>query len=161
MPGAVVVGQAPNPAIGSAGRPLPQTTVPAGSGPFLRFARAASRPGYSRAGDALTTPSITNPLAAAPGYLRWLDLTFVLSGGTGSAAVLSADGPYNLVSMIQFKDPWGTPLLTGPGYELLYLLHKYGGEGFSPLYHGKTISQLPSWSALTTPGTRTFSTMTA
>src|ERR1700674_1135502 len=107
---------APQPGIGASGRPLPQTTNPAaGSGPFLRYARAASRVGYNVSGVAFGG-QVTNPLAAAPGYLRWLDLTVVSSGGTSAAAVASSDstasGVSNALQLIQFKDPWGTPLLT-------------------------------------------------
>lgn len=152
--------QAPQPAIGAAGRPLPQTTNPQqGSGPFLRYARAASRPGYNVAGTVIAGGQVTQPLAAAPGYLRWLDATFTGVGGTGAAAVIAADGPYNLVSLLQFKDPWGTPLLTGDGYSLLYLLHKYGGQGFNSIYPPNTISQLPSFVAVAVTGNFTFHTM--
>lgn len=147
---------APQPGIGAAGRPQPQTTNPqAGSGPFLRFARAASRPGYNVSGVAFGG-QVTNALAAAPGYLRWLDITLVGAAGTGAAAVASSDstasGVANALQLIQFKDPWGTPLLTGDGMSLCYLLSKYGGQGFSPLYSGNTVTQLPNYSAIGTAG---------
>lgn len=142
---------APNPAVGAAGRPQPQTTNPSQpGGPFLRYAKGASRPGYTRSGDNFGA-QITNPLAAAPGYLRWLDVTIVASGGTSTAAVVAAaDAPYNAVTLVQFKDPWGTPLITGDGYSILYLLNKYAGQGLDPLYPGNTLSQLPSFSAIQT-----------
>jgi hypothetical protein len=152
--------QPAQPAIGAAGRPQPQTTNPQqGSGPFLRYARAASRPGYNVAGTAFNGGQLTQPLAAAPGYLRWLDCTFQAVGGTSAAATLSADGPYNLVALIQFKDPWGTPLITGDGFSIFYLLHKYGGQGFASMYPPNTISQLPSWSAMSTAGNFTWHSM--
>lgn len=148
--------QRANPAVGAAGRPQPQTTNPApGGGPFLRYARAASRPGYSRAGDPFGQ-NITNGLAAAPGYLRYLDVTIQASGGTGTAAVAAADAPYNVGALVQFKDPWGTPLVTGDGYSVFYLLNKYAGQGLSPLYPSNTISQLPSFSAVANTGNFTF-----
>lgn len=151
--------QAPQPGIGASGRPLPQTSNPAaGSGPFLRYARAASRPGYNVSGLTFGA-QITNPLAAAPGYLRWLDVTVVSSGGTSAAAVASADstssGVANTFVLIQLKDPWGTPLLTGDGFSLCYLLSKYGGQGFSPLYNANTTTQLPSYSAIASTGNYT------
>lgn len=147
---------APQPGIGASGRPLPQTTNPqAGSGPFLRYARAASRVGYNVSGTAFGG-QITNPLAAAPGYLRWLDISVIASAGTGAAAVASSDttasGGANALQLIQFKDPWGTPLLTGDGMSLCYLLQKYGGQGFSPIYNGNTVTQLPSYSAVAVTG---------
>src|SRR6267142_5466566 len=146
---------APQPGIGAAGRPQPQTTNPnAGSGPFLRYARAASRPGYNVSGTAFGG-QLTNALAAAPGYLRWLDITLI-AGGAGAAAVASSDstasGVANALQLIQFKDPWGTPLLTGDGMSLCYLLSKYGGQGFSPLYSGNTVTQLPNYSAIAATG---------
>jgi len=147
---------APNAGIGASGRPQPQTTNPAaGSGPFLRYARAASRVGYNQSGTVFGG-QLTNPLAAAPGYLRWLDITVVASGGAGAAAVASSDstasGVANALQLIQFKDPWGTPLLTGDGMSLCYLLQKYGGQGFSPIYNGNTVTQLPSYSAIAATG---------
>jgi hypothetical protein len=147
---------APQPGIGASGRPQPQTTnPPAGSGPFLRYARAASRIGYNVSGIAFGG-QVTNPLAAAPGYLRWLDVTLVASGGSGVAAVASSDssasGVANALQLIQFKDPWGTPLLTGDGFSLAYLLQKYSGQGFAPIYNGNTVTQLPSYSAIATNG---------
>jgi hypothetical protein len=153
MPAAML---APQPGIGAAGRPQPQTTnAPAGSGPFLRYARAASRVGYNVSGTVFGG-QLTNALAAAPGYLRWLDITVVASGGSGVAAVASSDstasGVANALQLIQFKDPWGTPLLTGDGMSLCYLLQKYGGQGFSPIYNGNTVTQLPSYSAIATSG---------
>ncbi len=150
---------APQPGIGASGRPLPQTSnPPAGSGPFLRYARAASRVGYNVSGIAFGG-QVTNPLAAAPGYLRWLDVTVVSSGGTSAAAVASADstssGVANTFTLIQLKDPWGTPLLTGDGFSLCYLLQKYSGQGFSPIYNANTTTQLPSYSAISTAGNYT------
>lgn len=147
---------APQPGIGAAGRPQPQTTnAAAGSGPFLRYARAASRPGYNVSGTAFGG-QITQALAAAPGYLRWLDITIVSSGGSSAAAVASADstasGVANALQLIQFKDPWGTPLLTGDGFSLCYLLNKYAGQGFSSLYPANTATQLPNYSAIATTG---------
>lgn len=147
---------APQPGIGASGRPLPQTTNPAaGSGPFLRYARAAQRPGYNVSGIAFGG-QVTNPLAAAPGYLRYLDITVVASGGTAATAVASSDstasGVARVFDLIQFKDPWGTPLLTGDGFSLCYLLQKYSGQGFAPIYNGNTVTQLPNYSAIATTG---------
>lgn len=150
MPATLAARQA-SPQIGAAGTPQPQTTPQQpGSGPFLRYARAASRPGYNRSGDNFGA-QITNPLAAAPGYLRYLDFQLSAVAGAGATApVAAADAPYNAVQLVQFKDPWGTPLITGGGYELLYILNKYAGQGLSPLYPGNTVSQAPSFAAIQT-----------
>lgn len=151
-------GMAPNPSVGAAGRPQPQTTQQPTQGPFLRHARGASRPGYSI--TSAYSAQITNPLAAAPGYLRYLDLTFAAAAGTTTGAAFQADGPYNLAALVQVRDPWGTPLITGDGYSILYLLSKYAGQGFSPLFSGNTPSQLPSFSTVVAgTGAYTFRSM--
>ena len=151
-------GMMPQPQVGAAGRPQPQTSQQATQGPFLRHARAASRPGYAI--SSAYSAQITNPLAAAPGYLRYLDLTFAAVAGTTTGAAFQADGPYNLATLIQVRDPWGTPLLTGDGYSLLYLLAKYGGQFLSPIYPANTPSQLPSFSTVVaTTGAYTFRSM--
>lgn len=116
-----------NPAINAAGRPQPQTTEDTTSGPFIRHAREASRPGY------VTTPNfasqITLPLPSAPGYLRKLEITVQLTAGTTTTAAFQADGPWNVWSFVSFRDPWATPVFNGPGYEMLYLVPKYSGQG--------------------------------
>jgi hypothetical protein len=102
------------------------------------------------------TATITQPLAAAPGYLRYLDLSFVATAGSGVAAVAAADAPYSVVQIVQLKDPWGTPLITGDGYSILKLLHMYSGQGLSPLSPGNLTSNYPSYSAIATSGNFTF-----
>lgn len=147
MPGFLQTpGMAAQPSVGAAGRPQPQTTQQQTQGPFLRHARAASRPGYST--TVAYGAQITNPLAAAPGYLRYLDLTFAAQAGTTTSAAFQADGPYNLAQLIQVRDPWGTPLITGDGYSLLFLLPKYGGQHLSPIFPANTVSQFPSFSTV-------------
>lgn len=157
MPAAMMTNAA-NPGVGAAGRPQPQTTQENPGGPFLRHARTASRPGYLAAGSTNGVPgyfgsTITNPLAAAPGYLRFLDFLVTSSGSTSTAvSAYAADAPYNFINLVQFKDPWGTPLLTGDGYSLLYLLHKYAGQGLSSVFPAATPSSLPSFFTQTASG---------
>lgn len=159
MPGFMTTpGMSANPNVGAAGRPQPQTTQQRTQGPFLRHARAASRPGYSSV--FAYGAQITNPLAAAPGYLRYLDMTFTANAGTTTGAAFQADGPYNLATLVQVRDPWGTPLITGDGYSVLYLLAKYGGQFLSPIYPANTVSQLPSFSTVSaTTGAYQFRSM--
>ena len=141
MPTALYAG---NPAIGAVGRPQPQTTQELTAGPFIRHARPASRPGY------VVTPSyggqVTSPLVSAPGYLRKLIVDVDQAAGTTTTAAAQADGPYNLFSFISLKDPWGTPVFTGPGYEILYLVNKYSGQ--AGLFATADLSAAPSWSAV-------------
>ena len=47
---------------------------------------------------------------------------------------------------MSFKDPWGTPIYSGPGYELFYLVPKFSGQLW--LMGQADVSSLPSWSAV-------------
>lgn len=143
---AMMTGMAPIPSVGAAGRPQPQSTNKPKGGPFLRYAREASRPGYTISSAYQNV--ITNALASAPGYGRYYDLTFQAVAGTTTTAAFQADAPHNLVQFVQHKDPWGTPLFTGDGYSLLFLVPQYAGQFYSPLYPANTVTQLPSFSTV-------------
>lgn len=144
MPGAQLVAQ---PGIGAVGTPLPQTTADTSpNGPFVRYARNAQRPGYGRTGDAFGI-SITNPLSSAPGYLKGLWITVTASGGAKGAATVeaAADAPFNVIQFLQLKDPWGTPVVTVPGWELAKVINTYGGQ--AGLFQAADPANLPSYSA--------------
>jgi len=133
-----------------AGQPQPQTTVEAPGGPFIRYANAGAKPQYVLTSQAFGA-IITQPLVAVPGYLRKFRLRFSSSSTTTSNAATvaaAADAPYSCVSFLQLKDAFGTPLLTGPGYEMLLLWPKYSGGHYSWSYCDP--SNLPSWSAVAT-----------
>lgn len=123
MPTAIYGG---NPSIGAVARPQPQTTQDQSGGPFIRHARGASRPGYA------TNPAfgglVNLPLPSAPGYVRSFPITFQLAAGTTTSAAFTADGPWNLAQFVILKDPWATPVFSGPGYEMLYLVPKFSGQ---------------------------------
>lgn len=143
-----------NPNVGAVGTPLPQTTEDrSGGGPFIRYARDAKRPGFARSGDAFGA-SITNPLSSAPGYLKGLWITVQASGGTGGAAVGAADAPFNVIQFLQFKDPWGTPIYTIPGWELAKIVNTYSGQAY--LGAACDPSALPSFSAISSNGNFKF-----
>jgi hypothetical protein len=155
---AMVNSSAANPGVGAAGRPQPQTTQEAVGGPFLRHAHTASRPGFLAAGSSVGVPgyfgsTISNPLPSAPGYLRYLDFQVSTSGSTSAGvSAYALDAPFNFLNLIQFKDPWGTPLLTGDGFSLLNLLHKYGGQGLSSVWPACQPASLPSYVTQTATG---------
>ena len=150
MPGAQLVAQ---PGIGAVGTPLPQTTNPPASqqGPFIRFARKASRPGYQVNGLAFGS-SITQPLQSAPGYLRFLKITIQASGGSGATtpAVLKADAPYNIIQNLVFKDPWGTPVNITDGFKLGRIINPFSGQ--AGLLNAASLANLPSWAAVDAGG---------
>lgn len=132
------------------GRPQPQTTGEPGPGNFEQHSKKMSRPAYSV--NAGYGQAIDQPLAAAPGYLRYLDLIINANGGanattvsvafatTGAGADMGPSGvttaatsglgtsPAASVAFIQVKDAYGTPVFTGPGYEMLYLVPFYSGQ---------------------------------
>lgn len=112
-------------------RPQPQTTVQAGPGPFISHAVHASRPGYVHAGVALGGV-VTDPLPQAPGYLRRLRLSLLASGGgTGSTVTATVDMQScvaQAIQLLQLKDPMGTPVITGSGYDMCFLAPLFGGQ---------------------------------
>ena len=133
-----------------AGQPQPQTTVEAPGGPFIRYANAGAKPQYVSTGNAFGA-LISNPLVSVPGYLRKFRLRLnSTSTTTANAATVAAtaDAPYACVSLLVLKDAFGTPLLSGPGYEMLLLWPKYSGGHFSWSYSDP--KNLPSWSAIAT-----------
>src|SRR5437868_1933158 len=83
---------ATSPAGARANRPQPQTTAEPAGGPFTRHSRRSMRPGYS-IGSSYGS-SIDQPLSAAPGYLRYLDL-FVNANGGGNATTNTVSAAAN------------------------------------------------------------------
>lgn len=111
----------------AAGRPQPQTTVEPPGGPFVRHSQPGRRSMYLNSGVAFGG-LVANPLVAAPGYTRAYRLKVVASGGTATAGAAATDFPGNLLSLLQLKDSFGTPLIVAPGYEALQLLQMFGGQ---------------------------------
>ena len=139
-----------------AGRPQPQTTVE-GSGPFIRNAQQGRAPIYNVTNGAFGGV-LTQPLVARPGYFRNLRVTHTLTtGGTLTSGVIQPDAPYNLNSLIQLKDAFGTPLIVADGFSASYLIGVYGGA--FGLNNGNNFPpNLPSWTAVSnTTGAGTFS----
>ena len=140
-----------------AGRPQPQTTVEAAGGPFIRHSQPGRAPLYTRSADALGA-IVTQPLVARPGYFRNIRVQHTLvTGGTLTSGVNAADAPFNLNSLIQFKDAFGTPLIVAPGYEVANLISLFGGH-FGLNNKTNDPSQLPSFTTLSnTTGAGQFS----
>ncbi len=136
-----------------AGRPQPQTTAQS-SGPFLRLSQAGRAPQYTQQ-NALGS-ILTNPLVARPGYASAYRLTHTLSGGTLTGGTLAADAPWNIPGQIFFKDGFGTPIFTGDGYSIAYLVNLLSG-GFGVLNGTNNPANLPSYTALSTAGNGQFS----
>lgn len=142
---------AANPQLGNAGRPQPQTPTGSSGGPWIRYARSASRVGIGPLSTAFGSGPITQPLPSAPGYARRLVNLNSNTGGTSTTtSAFAADAPWNLFNPIQFKDPWGTPVITGDGYSILYVAAKYSGQ--MGVLAAADRGSLPSFSTTTASG---------
>jgi hypothetical protein len=137
-----------------AGRPQPQTTVEASSGgPFIRHSQRGRAPQYVVSGTALGG-IITQPLVARPGYFADFRVIQTVSGTTGSA-VMAADAPTNLNSLITLKDAFGTPLIVADGYTVANLIGIYGG-GYGINNGTNLYSNLPGYSGPSATGNFTI-----
>lgn len=144
----------------AAGRPQPQTSVEAPGGPFVRHTQEGRRSMY------VATPAfggvVGNPMVASPGYNRGyrMKVTSTTAAGTGgviAATVGGVDAPFSLASLVQVKDAFGTPILTGPGYEMLKLVPLYSGQFGTD--EAREVQGLPTWTGITAAsGAFTFST---
>jgi hypothetical protein len=117
-----------------AGRPQPQTTAEPMGGPFVRHAPDGRRAMYVAAGAAAGTAVgqfVANPMVSSPGWNKgYRVLTSVgLSSTTAITAVAATpDAPFSFHQLVQMKDAFGTQLLTGPGYDISYLVPYYSGQ---------------------------------
>jgi len=95
---------------------------------------------------------VANPMVASPGYNRGYRLIVQATTAAGTGGVIAAtaggqDAPYSLAQLVQLKDAFGTPILTGPGYEMLKLVPEFSGQFGTDLT--QDVQQLPSWTGIT------------
>jgi hypothetical protein len=142
--------QTAQPALGTVSR-QPQTTAqPASSGaPFTRLSRQMQILGPYSAGNTFGS-LFTPPIKSVGGYIRFYPLYITATGGTGTAAVASADAPWNSVQNLFLRDPFGQPIIQADGYSL-YLIDLYSGNS-GMLGYGNQSTQNPSYSAVATSG---------
>lgn len=144
----------------AAGRPQPQTSVEPAGGPFVRHTQEGRRSMYLA--PTAFGGVVGNPMVASPGYNRGyrLKVTATTAAGTGGVIAATAgglDAPYSLAQLVQLKDAFGTPILTGPGYEMLNLVPMYSGQFGTDETQG--VQSLPSWTGITAAsGAFSFST---
>ena len=112
-----------------AGRPQPQTSVEPQGGPFVRHAPDGRRAQYV---DTQTFGGfMSRPTVSMPGYCKGYKLavnTTAVGTNAGTGPTVAADAPWNLFSLVQMKDAFGTQLIVGPGYEMLFLVPLYSGQ---------------------------------
>lgn len=114
-----------------AGRPQPQTTAETAGGPFIRHAPDGRRAMYvdnQQFGGFMGRPMVTSP-----GWNRGyrIKVTSTTGGGTGGVIAATAggvDAPHSLFQLVQMKDAFGTQLLTGPGYDIGFLVPLLSGQ---------------------------------
>jgi hypothetical protein len=127
-----------------AGRPQPQTTSEPAGGPFIRHAPSGRRPIYNQ--PATFGLFFGPPMVSSPGWNKGFRLKFSVGSGGSGGSTLNADGPQNEVQLLQLKDAWGTNLLAGPGWEMLYFVQLISGQ------FGLTLTRdprtLPSWAGI-------------
>lgn len=95
---------------------------------------------------------VANPMVASPGYNRGyrIKTTATTAAGTGGVIAATAggqDAPYSLYQLVQLKDAFGTPILTGPGYEIMKLVDLYSGQFGTD--ETQDIQNFPSWTGIT------------
>jgi hypothetical protein len=114
-----------------AGRPQPQTTAEPAGGPFVRHAPDGRRAMY------VDTQQfggfMARPMVSSPGWNKGYRILVTATSTAGSGGVISAgaggqDAPWSLAQLVQMKDAFGTQLLTGPGFDIMYGVPKYGGQ---------------------------------
>lgn len=144
----------------AAGRPQPQTSIEPAGGPFVRHTQEGRRAMYST--PAAFGGVVANPMVASPGYNRGyrVKVTSTTAAGTGGVIAATAgglDAPYSLAQLVQLKDAFGTPILTGPGYEMLKLVPEFSGQFGTD--ETQDVQNLPSWTGITAAsGAFSFST---
>jgi hypothetical protein len=128
-----------------AGRPQPQTTNEPAGGPFIRHAPSGRRPIYNQ--PATFGLFFGPPMVSSPGWNKGFRLKFSVGAGGSGGSTLNADAPQNEVQLLQLKDAWGTNLLAGPGWEMLFFVQIISGQfGWMLTRDPRT---LPSWSGIT------------
>jgi hypothetical protein len=155
LPNQVQTLQVANPSIGTVSRQPQTTTSPATTTdvPFSRLSREMEILGPDQAGlvfGALYTPT----LKPVGGYLQIVRVGIIASGGSGTGAVLSADGPYNTIQNLFLRDPFGQPVIQSDGFGL-YLINIYSGQS-GMLGFGNNPAAMPSFSAVAANGNFTF-----
>ena len=113
-----------------AGRPQPQTTAEPAGGPFIRHAPQGRRAMYGATPGTLQTPPfIAHAMVSSPGWNRGYRVVAAVANGTSTTVgTANADAPWNYFQLVQMKDAFGTQLMTGPGFDLGYLVQLYSGQ---------------------------------
>lgn len=112
--------------------------APAPAIPFAVASQYSTRPSFDLPVQTLqaAAPTQVSPVQIpAVGYLQGLLLEVTIDGTGGTTPAFTADGPWNVIQSINFRNASGVNLIAPlTGYDL-YLVNKYGGQlapGFGP-----------------------------
>jgi hypothetical protein len=133
-----------------AGRPQPQTTSEPSGGPFVRHAPDGRRAMYTSGQQ--FGGFISAPMVSSPGWNKGyrIKTSSVTGGGTGGVIATTAggvDAPDSLWQLVQMKDAFGTQLLTGPGYDIGFVVPLISGQFGTDLMRSPHNS--PIWTGIT------------
>lgn len=99
--------------------------------PFAVSSQFSSRQSFQPPTQALSAsaPTQVSPIQVpAVGYLQGLLLEVTLTGTGGTTPQFTADGPFNVIQSINFRNAAGVNLIAPmTGYQL-FLMNKYGGQ---------------------------------
>lgn len=123
----------------------PQTTGKRGT--FLESTAKYKTNLYDVAGITMTTPVISYPLKAVPGYISRLRVQITASGGaagTATVVAVATDAPDNLVQSLTLRDASGYPVYQsdGVGARYITMFGAQSGDGSYRDTHAR-----PSYSA--------------
>lgn len=106
--------------------------------PFAVASQYSTRPSFDLPVQTLaaSAPTQVSPVQIpAVGYLQGLLLEVTVTGTGGTTPAFTADGPWNVIQSINFRNASGVNLIAPlTGYDL-FLINKYGGQsapGFGP-----------------------------
>lgn len=149
--------QVANPALGTVTR-QPQTSQnPASKGaPFVRQSKKSTKRIFDQSAVAIGNP-INQAIKPVGGYYRGLKLEVIASGGSGTGVAYAADGPFNVINLLQLTDPFGQPIFVIDGFGL-YLVDMFSGQwgefGYSDLLNDPAQSNVST--VVTTTGSFTI-----
>jgi len=143
-----------------AGRPQPQTTAEPAGGPFIRHAPPGRRAMYvdnQQFGGFMGRPMVSSPGWNSAYRVKVSSVTGAGTGGVIATTAGGQDAPESLFQLVQMKDAFGTQLLTGPGYDIAYLVPLYSGQFGTDQMRSPHAS--PIWTGMTAAsGAFAFST---
>jgi hypothetical protein len=135
-----------------AGRPQPQTTAEPTGGPFVRHAPDGRRAMY--VDNQVPGGFMGRPMVSSPGWNKGYRISVAAAASTITTGAIPAatnpgalDTPNNWAQLVQLKDAFGTQLMTGPGWDMTYLVQLLSGQ--FGIDGTRSPNNLPGWTGVT------------